>query len=224
MPWKKVVDLFSFPLAQLALTMGAVQVVNLISYRIELIVLNHYRDIEQVGIYSISVQTAEMLWLIAGSLATAMTAACVHEPEKEAVALVRRSSAKTFVYTAVVAVVVGAVSPFLIPALLGSSFKGASTPLALLLPGVTLYAPVTILVVYLSVRRGRPHLSLAVSVAGMIATLIAALILIPTYGASGAAVSSSIGYAVGVVLAWFFFERVAREKGQAVPATAVPAS
>ena len=211
MPWRKVLDLFSFPLAQLALTMGAVQVVNLISYRIELLVLNHYRDIDQVGVYSIAVQTAEMLWLIAGSLATAMTAPCLHEPEAEAAALVRRSSIKTLVYTAAAAVVVGAISPFLIPALLGDAFKGASTPLALLLPGVTLYAPVTILVVYLSVRRGRPHLSLAVSVAGMIATLVAALVLIPKYGASGAALSSTIGYAIGVVLAWALFERVRHE-------------
>jgi hypothetical protein len=139
MPWRKVLDLFNFPLAQLALTMGAVQVVNLISYRIELLVLNHYRDIDQVGVYSIAVQTAEMLWLIAGSLATAMTAPCLHEPEAAAAALVRRSSIKTLLYTAAAAVVVGVISPFLIPALLGDAFKGASTPLALLLPGVTLY-------------------------------------------------------------------------------------
>jgi O-antigen/teichoic acid export membrane protein len=220
MPWRKLLDLFSFPLAELALTMGAVQVVNLISYRVELLVLDHYRDINQVGVYSIAVQTAEMLWLVAGALATAMTAPCLHEPEDQAASLVRRSSAKTFVYTALAAVVVGAVSPFLIPALLGDSFSGASKPLALLLPGVTLYAPVTILVVYLSVRHGRPHLSLAVSVLGMIATLIAALLLIPTYGASGAALASTIGYAIGVVLAWVFFERLSREKSTAAPTPA----
>jgi O-antigen/teichoic acid export membrane protein len=84
---------------------------------------------------------------------------------------------------------------------------------------VTLYAPVTILVVYLSVRRGRPHLSLAVSVAGMIATLVAALVLIPKYGASGAALSSTIGYAIGVVLAWALFERVRHETSPDAPST-----
>jgi O-antigen/teichoic acid export membrane protein len=221
MPLRGFFDLFSFPLAQLALTMGAVQVVNLVSYRVELLVLDHDRNINQVGVYSIAVQTAEMLWLIAGALATAMTAPCLHEPEAEAAALVRRSSAKTLLYTALTAVAVGAIAPFLIPALLGSSFSGASTPLALLLPGVTVYAPMTILVVYLSVRHGRPHLSLAVSVAGMAATLVAALLLIPRYGASGAALASTIGYAVGVVLAWAFFERLSHEKSAAVaPATA----
>ena len=219
MRWRKLLDLFSFPLAELALTMGAVQVVNLISYRVELLVLDHYRDINQVGIYSISVQTAEMLWLVAGALATAMTAACVHQPEAAAATLTRRSASKTLVYTALVAVLVGAFVPYAFGPLLGSAFSAAGTPLRLLLPGVTLYAPVTILVVYLSVRHGRPHLSLAVSVAGMVATLIAAFLLIPTYGASGAALASTIGYAIGVVFAWVLFERLSREKSASAPST-----
>jgi O-antigen/teichoic acid export membrane protein len=54
----------------------------------------------------------------------------------------------------------------------------------------------------------------------MIATLIAALLLIPTYGASGAALASTIGYAIGVVLAWVFFERLSREKSTAAPTPA----
>ena len=97
-----------------------------------------------------------------------------------------------------------------------------TTPLRLLLPGVTVYAPVTIFVVYLSVRHGRPHLSLVVSVLGMIVTLVSALLLIPHYGASGAALASSLGYAVGAVLAWAFFERLRREKVPAAAAAVAP--
>ena len=59
-----------------------------------------------------------------------------------------------------------------------------------------LYGPVTILVVYLSVRHGRPRLSLAVSVVAMVVTIGAALALIPRYGGEGAAVASSLGYVV----------------------------
>jgi O-antigen/teichoic acid export membrane protein len=222
MPLKGLLDLFNFPLAELALTMGAVQVVNLISYRVELLVLNHERNIDQVGIYSIAVQTAEMLWLIAGSLATAVTAPSLHATEDGAASMIRRASLKTLVYTAGIAVVVGAVVPYAFAPLLGSSFKGATTPLRLLLPGVTVYAPVTIFVVYLSVRHGRPHLSLVVSVLGMIVTLVSALLLIPHYGASGAALASSLGYAVGAVLAWAFFERLRREKVPAAAAAVAP--
>jgi O-antigen/teichoic acid export membrane protein len=77
---------------------------------------------------------------------------------------------------------------------------------------VILYAPVSILVVYLSVRRGRPGLSLAVSVAGMVLTAVAAIVLVPRLGGSGAAVASSVGYAGGAILTWWFFARLARAR------------
>ena len=90
-------------------------------------------------------------------------------------------------------------------------FEHAATPLVLLLPGIVLYARVTILVVYLSVRRGRPQLSIVVSLAGGAVTLLLALVLIPALGTPGAAVASTAGYAVGGLLAWAFFRRLSRQ-------------
>jgi O-antigen/teichoic acid export membrane protein len=78
----------------------------------------------------------------------------------------------------------------------------------LLLPGIVAYAPVTILVVYLSIRRARPRLSLFVSIVGLVVTTGMSVVLIPPYGASGAAVASAIGYAAGA--AWVCFVRLAR--------------
>lgn len=206
----QLLDSFNLALARLALTMGAVQVVNLISYRIELFVLDRYGGISRVGVYSIAVQTGEMLWLVAGATAAAVTAPCLREDEQQAAALITRSALKSLAYTAIIAVAVGAAAPFLIPALLGHPFAAAARPLAFLLPGIVAYAPVTILVVYLSVRRGKPRLSLIVSVVGMIVTLAAALVLIPRHGASGAALASTLGYLAGATLAWTFLTQLAR--------------
>lgn len=197
-------------LARLALVMGAVQVVNLISYRAELFVLDRVDGLDAVGIYSIAMQAAEALWLIPAAIATAVTAPAVHEQEAGAVRLIRSASLRGLAYTAAAAAAVGIAGPLLIPLLFGDDFSDAAWPLALLLPGVVLYGPVSILVVYLSVRHGRPRLSLAVSVAAMAVTIAAALALIPPYGSSGAAAASSIGYAAGAALAWLFFARLAR--------------
>jgi O-antigen/teichoic acid export membrane protein len=223
LPLRRLLELFNRRLAELALTMGAVQVLNLLSYRIELIVLQRSRGVAAVGVYSIAVQTAEMLWLIGGALTTAITPIAVADDERQATAIISRTSVKALVYTAVVAVVVGITAPYAFGPLLGPAFAGAGTPLRLLLPGIVLYAPVTTLVVYLSVRRGRPRLSLAVSVVGLIATLAAALVLIPSYGASGAAAASAVGYAVGGALAWLFFVRLTREPPVQVAAARSPA-
>jgi O-antigen/teichoic acid export membrane protein len=214
LPLGRLLELLDLPLARLALTMGAVQVVNLVSYRIELIVLDHDRGVAGVGVYSIAVQTGEMLWLVAGAIAASVTAPCMREDDRQAATLIARSGLKALAYTAGAAVVAGAAAPWLIPALLGHAFAGAARPLAFLLPGIVAYAPVAILVVYVSVRRGRAHLSLVVSLVGMLVTLGAALELIPRHGAVGAATASALGYLVGAALAWAFLLRLSREPAQ----------
>ena len=203
-------ELVDLALARLALTMGAVQVVNLISYRIELFILDRYRGIGAVGIYSISMQAAEAIWLVAAAIATSVTALAVQEDETGARRLIARSALRGLAYTAVVAVVVGIAAPLLIPLLFGDDFRHAARPLAFLLPGIVAYSPVSVLVVYLSVRRGRPRLSLAVAIVGLVVTAAASVVLIPRHGPGGAALSSTIGYVAGGALAWIFFRRLAR--------------
>lgn len=200
-------------LMRLALTMGAVHVVALISYRIELFVLQRYEGLDAVGIYSIAIQAAEDIWLIPAAVANAVTAPAVHETEEAAVRLVARAAGRGLLITAGAAVALAVVGWFAIPIVLGDEFEDATVALLLLLPGAVAYAPVAVLVVYLSIRRGRPRLSLAVAAAAMVFTLVPALILIPPYGTNGAAISSSIGYVAGALLAWVFFLRLSRTKG-----------
>lgn len=195
---------------RLAIVMGAVQVVNLLGYRIELFILEWYDGVDAVGIYSIAMQAAEAIWLVPAAIATAITGPVVHDDERDASRLVARSTGKGLLYTAGVALVVGATAPFVIPLLFGEDFEPASRPLALLLPGIVAYGPVTILVVYLSVRHARPNLSLGVAVAAMVATAVLSLVLIPRYGAEGAAAASAVGYGLGGALAWILFRRIAR--------------
>ena len=194
----------------LGMGMGAVQIVNLIGYRIELFVLDRFRGLAEVGIYSIAMQAAEAIWLVPAAVASAVTAPVVHETPQGAAHLIRTACAKGLLYTSVIALAVGLAAPFVIPALFGDEFRGAVRPLELLLPGVVAYAPVNILVVYLSVRAGRPNLSLLVSVVGLVVTTAMSFVFIPRYGASGAALASAIGYAAGGLSAWLLFVRLAR--------------
>lgn len=211
----RIGDRIGRTIARLALVMGAVQIVNLVSYRIELFLLRHFRDLGDVGVYSIAMQTVESLWLIPAAMATAVTAPAVQDEEAAAARLVARTAAKALLFTAGAAAVVAVTAPFAIPLVLGDAFEGATVPLVLLMPGVVAYAPVTVLVVYLSVRRGRPRLSLAVSIVSGLTTLGLGLILIPALGVNGAGIASSVGYGAGAVLAWIFFARLTRLRPQA---------
>jgi hypothetical protein len=84
-----VLDRRGRAIAGLALVMGAVQIVNLIGYRVELFVLDHYEGLAQVGIYSIAVQAAEAMWLVPAAVATAVTGPAVHERADRSARLIR---------------------------------------------------------------------------------------------------------------------------------------
>lgn len=210
----RILDRVARTIARLAFAMGFVQIVNLIGYRVELFVLEHFKGLAQVGIYSIAMQAAEAIWLIPAAVASAVTGPVVHEDEHRATRLIRNACVKGLLYTTSVALAIGGAAPLVIPWVFGDEFKGAVRPLVLLLPGVVAYAPVTILVVYLTVRRARPRLSLYVSLIGLVVTAATSLALIPPYGASGAAVASAIGYAAGGLSAWLFFINLARRDGE----------
>ncbi|MFY9580205.1 MAG: oligosaccharide flippase family protein [Gaiellaceae bacterium] len=210
----RILDRLGRAIARLALAMGFVQIVNLIGYRVELFVLEHFKGLGQVGIYSIAMQAAEAIWLIPAAVASAVTGPVVHEDEEGAARQIRSACGKGLLYTTAVAVAIGVTAPFVIPLVFGDAFRGAVRPLVLLLPGVVAYAPVTILVVYLTVRRAQPRLSLYVSLIGLVVTAGMSVVLIPPYGASGAAVASAIGYAAGGVAAWLFFVTLARRDGE----------
>jgi O-antigen/teichoic acid export membrane protein len=197
-------------IVRLGVGMGLVQIVNLIGYRVELFVLDRFKGLAAVGIYSIGMQAAEAIWLIPAAIASAITAPVVHDTPEGAARLTRNACAKGLLYTTGVAVALGVAAPFVIPPLFGDEFDGAARPLAFLLPGVVAYGPVTILVVFISIRCARPNLSLAVSIVGLVVTTVMSFVLIPPYGASGAAVASTIGYAAGTLAAWIIFLRLAK--------------
>jgi O-antigen/teichoic acid export membrane protein len=197
-------------IVRLGVGLGLVQIVNLIGYRVELFVLDRYKGLASVGIYSIAMQAAEAIWLIPAAIASAITAPVVHDTAAGAARLIRSACVKSLLYTSVIAAAVGGAAPFVIPPLFGDDFDGAARPLALLLPGVVAYAPVTILVVYISIRCAGPRLSLFVSTVGLVVTAAMSFVLIPPYGASGAALASAIGYAAGGIAAWIIFVRLAR--------------
>ena len=210
-----LLDATGWAIVRLGCGMGLVQIVNLIGYRVELFVLDRFKGLAAVGIYSIGMQAAEAMWLIPAAIASAITAPVVHGTPADAARLTRTACLKGVLYTTGVAVVLGVAAPFVIPPLFGDDFSGAARPLAFLLPGVVAYAPVNILVVYISIRLARPRLSLFVSIVGLVVTTAASLALIPPYGASGAAIASAIGYVAGTVAAWVIFERLARGERQA---------
>ena len=206
----------------LGLRIGLVNLVSVLNYRIELIVLQVDHGLAQVGLYSLATSLAELLWIVSGAIATATIApvVAVHSDEEAAI-ITARSVRWALITTAICAVALGIGSWFLIVPIFGTYFESSIHPLILLLPGVVAFAPGTVIAVYFSMRRGQTKYPLGICLVSLAVTGVLALLLVPGHFGVGAAVACSAGYIVGMVLGLWWFARQGHVRlGDLVPSRA----
>jgi O-antigen/teichoic acid export membrane protein len=195
------------PMLKLGLALGFVNLVATLNYRVELFILQAYRGLGAVGVYSVAASLAEFAWLPVAALAMVSTPAIVNTNAEFAVEAVARGIRHTAVLTIGLGLLIGTAGFLLIPTLFGNHFAGARTPLLILLPAIVVFAPAKIVAVYLSGRLGRPGFQFAVSVTSTVLTAAAAVLLVPSLGMSGAAIATCVGYFSGICLELAFLSR-----------------
>jgi Na+-driven multidrug efflux pump len=77
----------------------------------------------------------------------------------------------------------------------------------MLLPGCTVFAITNVLAGYFN-GVGRPKLNLTASAIGLCCTLCLDILLIPKYGARGAAVASSLSYVTSTIVSIYLFRTI----------------
>ena len=97
-----------------------------------------------------------------------------------------------------------------------SDFSPAYSALLVLLPGVVLLGGGKVLTNELA-GRGYAHYNSINSGLALVATLVLDVLLIPRYGITGAALASSIAYALNLMTALVFYRLVSRKHHQLAP-------
>jgi len=169
----------------------------LLVLRADQVLLEWLRGSAAVGIYSVAVWAGEMLWL----LPSALTPLLVHSSADRSDPQARDATAARAVrlglgMTLVAAVPAAAAASLVFPHLADGGFARSTPALWALLPGIIAYAPGAVLAGDF-IGRGRPGWNAAASVLTVTVNLAICMVLIPRFGAVGAAVASSIAYAVG---------------------------
>ncbi|GAA1408334.1 hypothetical protein AUR04nite_33920 [Glutamicibacter uratoxydans] len=116
--------------------------------------------------------------------------------------LARASRASTLI-TAAAALIIGIASIWLIPLFFGLEFSESVWVVAVLLAGAVLGNPGSVLAAGLSAR-GKPILRSLSILGGVIANLVGLLVLVPMFGAFGAAYASVISSFVTASLVLIF--------------------
>src|SRR5487761_31882 len=171
----------------------AANLMTLLSYRLDALIVNGLKGVTSVGYYSVSTAMAETLTYGAVGFALVLFPQVSSVEKKEADRITPVICRNAVFLTLVGAVVMFVVSRELILLIFGSAMVPALVPLWLLLPGIVFMAAAKVISSYLS-GIGKPIYTTYIAAGAVAITVVLDLLLIPPYGISGAAIASTITY------------------------------
>jgi O-antigen/teichoic acid export membrane protein len=178
--------------------------VNFLNYRLNMYFLNFFIGAAAVGLYSISVGLAEMIWIVPSTIAFVLFPTASSMRPHEAAELTATSCRHAFLISAILSICALTLGGFAINLLYGSSFSDSYLPLVALLPGILMNSTGALTSSYLN-SIGKVIYSPIIVTTELLISIVLSLLLIPPYGLLGAAVSSSISFVYCGVLGVTFF-------------------
>jgi O-antigen/teichoic acid export membrane protein len=176
-----------------------------LNLRLDWVILSIFTGNAVLGVYAIASKFAELVKVLGLALTYVFYPKFAKGGRVNAVADVQRLIPKAGAVTAVSVVVLWVSAGFLIPALYGPHYSSAVTPTRIILLGLPLEGVAGVIIAFLF-GVGRPGLTSWAMGLGLIATVALDLILIPSFGATGAAIASAVSYlSTALALIAFFW-------------------
>lgn len=178
-----------------------------LSLRLDQVVLGMLQAPAQLGRYSIAVSLTERLWILPNAVGPILfNRVCGAEDRRQAEREVERAHRILVPSVAVGGVVLALLGWVLVPVLYGRDFSESATCIVLLLPGSLAMVSSKVLTKYLA-GTGRPLLTTYATAAGGAVAALGYALLIPSFGARGAAVATSFSYATMAFLCLHFYRQ-----------------
>lgn len=170
-----------------------------LTFKANLILVQHFSGIESLGYYSLSSNLAELLWQVPSALGVLVFARSAGAQDTREFALkVAVLARQVFLLGLLGAGVMAALAPMVIPLLYGDVFRPSVSILLVLLPGTVAMMVFKILRQDLA-GRGQPWAAGTIILGMLSFTVALGSWLIPQYGPLGAAVNISSTYILGTV-------------------------
>ncbi len=190
-----------------ALPCYAANAAQFLNYRLDVFVVGFFAGTASVGRYTLAVSLAQLLWLMSNSVASVLLPKIAAGADVDAsIQHTTRVTRLALWGTGISALALGLLATQAIPLLYGEPFRPSISALLWLLPGIVVFSIANVLAAYLA-GIGKPRLNLYVSGVSLIITVALDLVLIPKLNIVGAAIASSVSYAVSASMLVIFFIR-----------------
>lgn len=176
--------------------------------RLDVLVLQGFRPLSEVGYYVVAQQIAELVMTIGTAFQTSVLPLVARSEAGERDRTSTASVRNYLILVVVAAVANAGVGSLIILVAFGSEFSPAVLPMLVLLPGVCMLGLGTVISGDLR-GRDRPGLSSVLAGLAAAATIGLDVVLIPPFGVMGAAVASVIAYSTYGTLSVLALHRVA---------------
>jgi O-antigen/teichoic acid export membrane protein len=178
-----------------------------LNYRMDVFFVSYFVGLHELGLYATAVSLAQLLWIPSQSMQAVLFPKLTsrgNRPENaQDTARVNRLVLSASVLGGVT---MGVCGIWLVPAFYGAKFQDSVILLQLLLPGVVVFVVSTVLAAYIAAL-GKPQVNASGSLLGFVVTLVLDVLLIPRFGAVGAAIASSVSYTATTIFLVIYFSR-----------------
>jgi O-antigen/teichoic acid export membrane protein len=176
--------------------------------RIDLLMVNYFNGVTEAGIYSVAVSFADLIYMLPIAIGTILFPRIARDQEGEG-GLTLLACRFGVLLMGIACLVTALLGKPIIVLLYGAAFVESVRPLLWLLPGVFALSLEAIVANDLA-GRGYPAILVAYWCVGLVLNIGLNLILVPRWGATGAAAASTVTY---VVMSVLIFRRFVAESG-----------
>lgn len=175
---------------------------TMLVFRVDVLIVNYFRGAAEAGVYSVASQGGLLFMLLPNVIGSLLfpRIASTRDASGELTAVVTRHTA----FVLAIAFLLAIPGAFLMPYLYGAPFFDASIQLLILLPGVYLMGLEMVMVQHF-VGTGLPAAIPVFWVTTLFFNIALNLAIVPTFGARGASLVSTLSYSLIFALVFIYF-------------------
>ena len=190
------------------LQIQSANVMQLLNYRLAYYLIEHFRGLAPLGVYSVATQLAEGAWLVPRSLGLVLYGSV----SNEAAADRQRSLTLTVFKVAVISAAGAMIIALLLPDalfgwLFGKEVQGLRPILLVLAPGIVAMAASQAYSHYFSGVGANKHNAIGSGI-GLMITVVFGIFLVSHHGLLGAAATASLAYGANAIYQGWIFNRL----------------
>lgn len=183
--------------------------INILNYRLDHLILAALTNTNVVGVYVVGSKCAEIFRFLPGAVRFVLEPKIAQISREDAIAAVWRTFWPVLTMNAAIMAVAFLTGPLLIPVFFDEWSTEAVRPFQILLAGLCAMGGTGVIAGY-NLGHGQPLLNAYSVAGGLVVTVALDVALIPSYGAVGAAIASSIAYSVSAAVLLMIFVRESR--------------